>query len=84
MANDVALQGLAAIQRRGYELVLTLETGVGSALYLNGLLVPQFSVSRYEARVLIGHSFVYIGVAAVSMALAVFGGNYASAYSGMA
>ena len=33
---------------------------------------------------LIGHSFVYVGVAALSMALAVFGGNYASAYSGMA
>ena len=50
VANDVALQGLAAIQRRGYELVMTLGTGVGSALYLNGLLVPQFSLSRYEAR----------------------------------
>ena len=41
-------------------------------------------VSRHEARVLIGHSFVYVGVAALSMTLAVFGGNYASAYSGMA
>jgi polyphosphate glucokinase len=50
VANDVALQGLAAIRRQGYELVMTLGTGVGSALYLNGLLVPQFSLSRYEAR----------------------------------
>ena len=50
VANDVALQGLAAIQRRGFELVMTLGTGVGSALYLNGLLVPQFSLARYEAR----------------------------------
>jgi polyphosphate glucokinase len=30
--------------------VITLGTGVGSAPYLNGLLVPQFSQSRYEAR----------------------------------
>jgi polyphosphate glucokinase len=50
VANDVALQGLAAISGKGYELVITLGTGVGSALYLNGLLVPQFSLSRYEAR----------------------------------
>jgi polyphosphate glucokinase len=50
VANDVALQGLAAIRRQGFELVITLGTGVGSALYLNGLLVPQFSLSRYEAR----------------------------------
>ena len=50
VANDVALQGLAAIRRQGFELVITLGTGVGSALYLNGLLVPQFSLNRYEAR----------------------------------
>jgi len=41
-------------------------------------------VSRHDARVLIGHSFVYVGVAALSMVLAVSGGNYASAYSGVA
>ncbi len=50
VANDVALQGVAAIQSHGFELVITLGTGVGSALYLNGLLVPQFSLNRYEAR----------------------------------
>lgn len=50
VANDVALQGLAAVRGQGFELVITLGTGVGSALYLDGLLVPQFSLSRYEAR----------------------------------
>jgi polyphosphate glucokinase len=50
VAHDVALQGLGAIRGRGFELVVTLGTGVGSALFLNGLLVPQFSLSRYEAR----------------------------------
>ena len=44
VANDVALQGLAVISRTGVELVITLGTGVGSALYLDGLLVPQFSL----------------------------------------
>jgi uncharacterized membrane protein len=41
-------------------------------------------VRRHDARVLIGHSFVYVGVAAVSMLLAVFGGSYGSAWSGLA
>lgn len=50
VANDVALQGLAAIRGQGFELVITLGTGLGSAMYLNGLLVPQFSLSRYPAR----------------------------------
>ena len=50
VANDVALQGVAAIEGQGFELVITLGTGLGSALYLNGLLVPQFSLSRYDAR----------------------------------
>jgi polyphosphate glucokinase len=50
VANDVAIQGLAVIRGQGFELIVTLGTGVGSALYLNGLLVPQFSLSRYEAR----------------------------------
>jgi uncharacterized membrane protein len=40
--------------------------------------------SRHDARVLVGHSFVYVGVAALSMALAVLGGPYGSAYSGVA
>lgn len=39
---------------------------------------------RHDATVLVGHSFVYIGVAVLSMGLAVFGGLYASAYSGVA
>ena len=41
------------------------------------------AASRHDARVLIGHSFVYVGVAALSMGLAAFGGLYASAYSGV-
>jgi polyphosphate glucokinase len=49
VANDVA-SGPGCHPETGFELVMTLGTGVGSALYLNGLLVPQFSLSRYEAR----------------------------------
>ena len=55
-----------------------------AAMYWRAARRTTDPVSRHEARVFIGHSFVYVGVAALSMALAVFGGNYASAYSGMA
>jgi uncharacterized membrane protein len=55
-----------------------------AAMYWRAARRVTDPVSRHDARVLIGHSFVYVGVAALSMALAVFGGGYASAYSGMA
>ncbi len=40
-------------------------------------------VTRHEAHLQLGHSFVYVSVAALSMLLAVFAGPYASAYSGL-
>src|SRR5262245_42000102 len=40
-ANDADVQGLGVIEGRGVELVLTLGTGVGSALFLDGRLVPN-------------------------------------------
>jgi uncharacterized membrane protein len=55
-----------------------------AAMYWRAARRVTDPASRHEARLLIGHSFVYVGVAALSMALAVFGGNYASAYSGVA
>jgi polyphosphate glucokinase len=48
--NDVTLQGLAAIQEDGLELVVTLGTGLGSALYLDGRLVPQFGLGHHVFR----------------------------------
>ena len=38
---------------------------------------------RHEAHVLVGHSFVFVGVAAVSMALAAFGGSRFGSLSGV-
>jgi uncharacterized membrane protein len=55
-----------------------------AAMYWRAARRATDAVERYEARVLIGHSFVYVGVAALSMVLAVVGGRYASAYSGVA
>lgn len=40
VANDAAVQGYGAIQGRGVELILTLGTGMGSALFTDGRLCP--------------------------------------------
>ncbi|MGQ0811889.1 MAG: ROK family protein [Nitrospiraceae bacterium] len=40
-ANDADIQGFGAISGSGVELVLTLGTGVGSALFVDGTLVPN-------------------------------------------
>lgn len=39
--NDADMQGFGAITGRGVELVLTLGTGLGSALFVDGRLVPN-------------------------------------------
>jgi len=36
VANDAAVQGLGVIEGRGFEVVITLGTGLGCALYLDG------------------------------------------------
>jgi uncharacterized membrane protein len=54
-----------------------------AAMYWRASRRATDAASRHDARVLIGHSFVYVGVAALSMGLAAFGGLYASAYSGV-
>ncbi|MCP5114441.1 MAG: ROK family protein, partial [bacterium] len=41
VANDADIQGLGVIAGVGLEMVLTLGTGVGAALFTNGHLVPN-------------------------------------------
>jgi polyphosphate glucokinase len=48
--NDADLQGYGAIAGRGVELVLTLGTGLGSALYIDGLLVPNLELGHHPFR----------------------------------
>jgi polyphosphate glucokinase len=47
LANDAAVQGFGAIQGRGVELVLTLGTGLGSALFTNGHLCPGLELGHH-------------------------------------
>jgi polyphosphate glucokinase len=45
--NDADLQGYGVIEGTGVEMVLTLGTGVGSALFLNGHLVPNLELGHH-------------------------------------
>ncbi len=48
--NDADMQGLGAISGRGVELVITLGTGFGSALFVNGKLVPNLEMGHHPFR----------------------------------
>ena len=50
VANDAAVQGYAAIQGKGVELVITLGTGFGSSLFTNGYLVPGLELAHHPWR----------------------------------
>ena len=50
VANDADVQGLGAIRARGVELVLTLGTGVGSSLFVDGRLVPNLELGHHPFR----------------------------------
>lgn len=47
VANDADIQGLGCIRGRGVEMVLTLGTGMGSALFLDGALVPNIEFGHH-------------------------------------
>lgn len=50
VANDADIQGLGAISGQGLELVITLGTGFGSALFVNGRLVPNLEMGHHPFR----------------------------------
>lgn len=50
IANDADVQGLAVIQGRGIEMVVTLGTGFGTGLYENGRLSPHLEISHQPFR----------------------------------
>ena len=50
VANDAAVQGYAAIQGKGVELVITLGTGFGSSLFTDGHLVPGLELAHHPWR----------------------------------
>ena len=49
-ANDAVVQGLGGISGKGVELVITLGTGMGSALYLEGVPIPSLELAHHPFR----------------------------------
>ncbi|MGD1950803.1 MAG: ROK family protein [Leptolyngbyaceae cyanobacterium] len=50
VANDADIQGLGAISGDGVELVITLGTGFGAALFVDGHLVPNLEMAHHRFR----------------------------------
>lgn len=48
--NDADVAGLAVISGRGVEMILTLGTGFGTGLYVDGRLAPHLELSHHEFR----------------------------------
>jgi polyphosphate glucokinase len=47
VANDADIQGLGVIRGDGVELLITLGTGVGSALFVDGVMVPGLEMGHH-------------------------------------
>lgn len=50
VVNDADMQGLGAITGKGVEMVITLGTGFGSALFLDGELGPHLEIAHMPFR----------------------------------
>lgn len=46
-ANDADVQGLGAVRGEGVEVVITLGTGFGSSLFIDGRLVPNMQLAHH-------------------------------------
>jgi len=47
VANDADVQGYGCVHGKGVEMVLTLGTGMGSALFVDGRLVPNLELAHH-------------------------------------
>jgi polyphosphate glucokinase len=50
VANDADIQGLGAVSGEGVEMVITLGTGIGAAMFLNGKLIPNLELGHHPFR----------------------------------
>ncbi len=48
--NDAGVQGLGVVKGKGLELVLTLGTGLGSALFHEGVYIPNLELAHHPFR----------------------------------
>jgi polyphosphate glucokinase len=50
VANDADMQGAAVANGPGFEVVITLGTGIGSALFEDGVLLPHLEIAHHPFR----------------------------------
>ncbi len=50
VANDADIQGYGAIKGHGLEMVITLGTGLGASLFIDGVLVPNLELGHHPFR----------------------------------
>ena len=50
IVNDADMQGLAVVKGNGLEFVITLGTGLGTALFRDGELMPHMEIAHMPAR----------------------------------
>ncbi len=50
VANDADVQGAAVVGGKGFETVITLGTGLGTAFFMDGRLLPHLEISHLEFR----------------------------------
>ena len=50
VANDADVQGAAVVGGSGFELVITLGTGVGTAFFMDGRMLPHLEFAHLEFR----------------------------------
>lgn len=50
VANDADVQGSAVVSRKGVELVITLGTGIGTAIFEEGVLAPHLELAHHPLR----------------------------------
>ena len=50
VVNDADMLGLGVVSGKGFEMMVTLGTGVGTALYLDGKLLPHLEVSHHPIK----------------------------------
>ena len=48
VVNDADMQGMGVIGGKGFEMVVTLGTGFGTALFLNGNLLPHLELAHLQ------------------------------------
>jgi polyphosphate glucokinase len=65
VANDADMQGLAVISGKGLEMIVTLGTGFGTGIYVDGHLAPHLELGRHPFRKGVSYD-EYVGNAARS------------------